>query len=354
MKPMFQRLTWALMMTGVLVSLAVLATPAPVHADTCTPVASPAANVNDPNAAFDTGAHVITTFNFARQQEGCNVSLGIDPTAYDAATPQQQTLLLVNAERQDRGLPPLQLDTTLISQIAFNHSQERAQYHYDAHESPINQPGGKNDPISRMAVNPAVAGHATCYAENIFAWNSTPDDANPAHAIYWYMYQDADSQWGHRQDILGYICGNPPTFGHFDWIGIGNFTVTDTNGFHFWNTLDFLDDANATTYTPPATADTQPPTMDGPTIVDANTVQVTNVQDESDGSSGAAGVTGVVFYVGSAVDTNGNFQTVVATQDKATPGTWTASLSATDPTTLHAVAVDGSGNYTDTAGHSSS
>src|SRR5690348_2925255 len=253
MKPIFPRLTWTLMLTGVLVSLAVLATPRPVHADTCTPVASPSANVNDPNAAFDTGAHVITTFNFARQQEGCNVSLSIDPAAYDAATPQQQTLMLVNAERQDRGLPTLQLDTILISQIALNHSQEMAQYNYLAHPSPINQPGGKNDPISRLAVNPAVMGHATCYGENIFAWNFSgvppvPGTGSPAHAIYWFMYQDSGSQWGHRQNILGYSCANPPTFGHFDWIGVGIVTVTDSSGSHFHYTLDFLDDANATTY----------------------------------------------------------------------------------------------------------
>jgi hypothetical protein len=94
--------------------------------------------------------------------------------------------------------------------------------------------------------------------------------------------------------------------------------------------------------------------MDAPTIVDANTVQVTTVQDESDGSSGAAGVTGVVFYVGSAVDNNGNFQTVVAKQDQATPGTWTATLSATDLSTLHAVAVDGCGNFNDCVGSAAS
>ena len=89
MKPIFRRLTWLLMLTGVLVPLAVLVTPLPVHADTCTPVASPSADVNDPNAAFDTGANVIKTFNFARQQEGCNVSLSIDPQAYDAAARQR-------------------------------------------------------------------------------------------------------------------------------------------------------------------------------------------------------------------------------------------------------------------------
>src|SRR5205085_8250134 len=140
MKHISQRLTWALMMTGVLVSLAVVTTPVPVHADTCAPIATLPADLVL-RYPLDTGANVIATFNFARQQEGCNVSLSIDPKAYDAATPQQQALLLVNAERQDRGLGALQLDATLISQISFNHSKEMSQYNYFDHPSPINQPG---------------------------------------------------------------------------------------------------------------------------------------------------------------------------------------------------------------------
>jgi hypothetical protein len=163
------------------------------------------------------------------------------------------------------------------------------------------------------------------------------------------MYVDSSSNWGHRQNILGYCCGTAPTSGHYTWIGIG---IATGGQFGFYSTLDFLEDSNATTYTPPTTADTQPPSMSPPTIVDANTVQVTNVQDESDGTQAAA-VTGVVFYVGSAVDNSGNFLTVVATQT-ATAGTWTASLSATDLSTLHAVAVDGSGNFTDCVGNAPS
>jgi hypothetical protein len=217
---------------------------------------------------------VIATFNNARQQEGCTGSLSIDPAVYDAATPQVQELMLVNAERQDRGLPPLQLDTTLLSQIDLNHSSEMVQYNYFAHSSPINQPGGQNDPQARLTINPAINGH----------WDG----------------------WA------GNIAGG-------------------------------------------GTADTQPPTLNPPTIVDANTVQVTNVHDDSDGNTtGATGVTGVVFYVGSAVDQSGNFLTVVAKQGPATPGTWTATLAATDLSTLHAVAVDGSGNYNDCVGNAHS
>jgi uncharacterized protein YkwD len=341
MNPLFRRLTWLLMVPLVLVPLTVLTTPAPVHAATCTPVASPSADVNDPNAAFDTGAHVIKTFNFARQQEGCDVSLSIDPAAYDAATPQMQEFMLVNAERQDRGLGALQLDATLLSQIDLNHSSEMVQYNYFAHNSPINEPGGNNGPFARLTVNPAINGHWDGLGENIAGGGPAGD------AIYRFMYEDSASNWGHRQNILGYSGGTP---GHSTWIGIG---IATGGKFGFYSTLDFLDDAKSTKYTPPTTADTQPPTMNPPTIVDANTVQVTNVQDESDGTQAAA-VTGVVFSIGSAVDPSGKFLTVVAKQDPATPATWTATLTATDLTTLHAVAVDGSGNFTDCMGNATS
>src|ERR1700693_4247325 len=130
MNPIFRRLTGFLLMSVMIGSFVVLWAPGLVHAAApCTPQATLPADI-PPSGPLDTGANVIATFNNARQQEGCNVSLSIDPAAYDAATPQMQELMLVNAERQDRGLGALQLDTTLLSQIALNHSSEMAQYGY--------------------------------------------------------------------------------------------------------------------------------------------------------------------------------------------------------------------------------
>ena len=307
--------------------------------DTCAPQATLPADI-PANGPLDTGANVIATFNNARQQEGCAVPLSIDPAAYDAATPQMQTLMVVNAERQDRGLPALQLDSTLLSQISMNHSKEFVQYNYFAHPSPINQPGGKNGSSDRITVNPAVNGQFCC-AENIAGGGPAAD------AIYRFMYVDSSSNWGHRTNILGFNANVDANAGHYNWIGIG---IATGGQFGFYTTLDFLENSAATPYTPPATADTQPPTMSPPTILDANTVQVTAVQDDSNGGAGgAAGVTSVVFYVGAAIGADGStFQTVVATQ--TVPGTWTANLAVTDPTTLHVVAVDGSGNFTDCVG----
>jgi uncharacterized protein YkwD len=307
--------------------------------DTCAPQATLPADI-PASGTFDTGANVIATFNNARQQEGCAVPLNIDPAAFDAATPQMQEFMLINAERQDRGLPALQLDSTLLSQIDTNHSKEFVQYNYFDHSSPINQPGGKNDSSSRVTVNPAVNGQLCC-AENIAGGSPAAGD------IYRFMYQDSSSNWGHRQNILGFNSNLDTNAGHYTWIGIG---IATGGNFGFYTTLDFLQDSAATPYTPPATADTQAPTMNPPTVVDANTVQVTGVQDNSDGGTGGVvGVSSVVFYVGTAVAADGStFQTVVATQ--STPGTWTANLAVTDPTTLHVVVVDGSGNFTDCVG----
>ncbi|MGZ3610953.1 MAG: CAP domain-containing protein, partial [Ktedonobacteraceae bacterium] len=216
--------------------------------DTCAPQATLPADI-PASGTFDTGANVITTFNNARQQEGCAVPLSIDPAAYDAASPQMQELMVINAERQDRGLPALQLDSTLLSQIDTNHSKEFVQYNYFAHPSPINQPGGKTDPSSRITVNPAVNGQFCC-AEDIAGGGPAAD------AIYRFMYVDSDSNWGHRENILGFNSNVDANAGHYTWIGIG---IATGGQFGFYTTLDFLEDTAATPYTPPATADTQAP-----------------------------------------------------------------------------------------------
>jgi len=236
--------------TGASTSQATSTSSIKKHDTGCTPQATLPANVGAPPAAFDTGANVITNFNFARQQEGCTVSLNIDPAAYDAATPQMQMLMLFNAERQDRGLPAVQLDSTLLSQIDLNHSKEFVQYNYFAHPSPVNQPGGKNDSSSRITVNQAFKGQLCC-AEIIAAGQTTA-----AGAVYDWMYQDADSAWGHRDNILGFNSNLDTNFGHYTWVGIG---IATGGSFGIYYAADFLQDSAATPYTPPATADTQAP-----------------------------------------------------------------------------------------------
>ena len=289
-------------------------------ASTCDPTITPTAN-DTPSAGFDTDANIISNFTAARQTEGCATSFTLAGN-YDNLSPQQQMRALFNTERTDRGLGLLQLDSTLLSRIALNHSHEFTQYGYFDHPSPINNPSA---PADRWTVNPVIAQATAGVGEDISAGQKTA-----AEAVYGYMYQDSDSAWGHRLNILG----------TYDWVGIGIDPGSATSQYAPYYTDDFLNDSPSNPYTPPATADTTAPSLDAPTLA-GSVATVTNVADQGD----ATAVTAVVFYTGSIVETGSTFNTVPAANQGN--GTWTATLPAGSTGVLHAVAVDASGNYTD-------
>jgi len=318
----------------------VVSQPGVAYAGSCTPLAASSSNQQS-SAGFGSFATMEKSFTDARAAEGCSTPLdltanqGIFATTWNGYSPQQQMFVLYNAERQDRGLGTLALDSTLMSQIDANHSHEMNQYGYFAHDSPIS-----GNTFGRLLVNPAINnGGWSSIGENI-AGNSSA-----AAAVFEYMYDDGNSNpsWGHRHSILGY--NGSSSFGQFNWVGIG---VSTSSRFGLLFTSDFL---QATNYNPPAAADMSAPTMSRPYTTGSPggtvTATATNVADSGAGR-GAAGLTKVVFYSGSPVDGSGNSNTVAGTQNETT---WTANLTQPVGTEVHAVAVDGSGNYTDcTAG----
>ncbi len=314
--------------------------PGEAYASGCAPSAASSGN-QKASHGFGTFADMEQSFTDARAAEGCTTPLdltanqGISESTWNGYSPQQQVFALYNAERQDRGLTTLTLDTTLMSQIDVNHSHEMNQYGYFGHGSPINNPPPATSIFDRLTVNPAIANTNKCctLGENIAG------NGSAAAAVFEWMYDDGSSYFGHRHSILGYNGSNG--FGNYNWVGIGAST-SSLYGMVF--TTDFLQSSN---YTPPAAADTTAPTMSAPTVTGSAggtvTASATNVID-SGASAGAAGLTGVRFYAGSPVDSTGNSTTVFGTQNGTT---WTASLNQSAGTAVHAVAVDGSGNYTD-------
>jgi uncharacterized protein YkwD len=327
----------ALAATSSMCLVAAAVAPLPARAAACS-TADPAANFTGSTLTFEKANpdNVIEeNFNKARAAEGCTTPLVL-PAGFDALSPQQQALFLMNAEREARGLAPLKLDSTLMSQVTLNHSQEMAKYGYFAHPSPINQ--GSN--ISkRETVNPALAQPfpSLCCAENISAGTATA-----ASAIFGFMYEDSASGWGHRHNILQ---------SEDNWVGIGVLLGVEGSVWkHYW-TLDF---AKLSNYVPPATADTNPPVV-GPVSFANGTITVTGVEDsplnvnDKGATPASAGITSVVFYVNSIVEnaTTKTFNTVVGTQTAPGSGTWTAPIEVPAGGVLHAVAVDGSGNFTD-------
>jgi len=312
---------------------------APLAQAAC-PATNPASNFAG-EQKFGSDAEVQSTFTAARAAEGCATPLVL-PAGYDAMTPQQQMLALFNLEREARGETALKLDPTIMSQVALEHSQEMATYSYFSHASPINQKGKQTftSGVVRQEVNPVFAG--VFFGENLAAGDSTA-----AQAVFSYMYEDAEQQWGHRGAILQ---------GAFNWTGIGVLLNAGGEYGNYW-TDDFATIKGE--YTPPATADTKPPVL-GPVSYANGVATVTGVADNpaNVNDKGAkpltAGITDVVFYtnaiktVGEAFSP-GEFNTVSATETPAGSGTWTATMTVNTGEVLHAVAVDGSGNFTDSS-----
>jgi len=330
------------------------------------PTANPAANFTGkypgvgPFGEGETVAQVQELFNAARTAEGCTTPMVL-PANYATMTRAEQFLALYNSEREARGLPALKLDSTLMGRIAFNHSNEITTYGYAAHASPIDQPQAFS---ARISVNPVFTG--STFGEN-GAWSTggggcaneqgEPTECPPglltlpsANIVFTYMYGDGPGEnanpackgtvtwgcWGHRQAILG----------TWNWVAIG------VAGAHEEQVTSDFGNLPAS-YTPPATADTNPPVL-GPVTYANGTATVTGVADSpmNMNDTGATPLTkaisDVVFYTNAIKETtpgSETFNTVVATESAA--GTWTAPITVAAGEVLHAVAVDGSGNFTD-------
>jgi len=113
------------------------------------------------------------------------------PANYYHLEPPKQQLILLNFERTDRGLLPLEMDATL-SQMALGYSRQLFNLHFFSHTSPIS-----GTFTNRMENNPATANLYSLAAENLAG-----NPAAGAGPIYEYMYDDAAEGCGHRLNIL--------------------------------------------------------------------------------------------------------------------------------------------------------
>lgn len=113
------------------------------------------------------------------------------PANFYHLDPAQQQFILLNLERTERGLPPLEM-VPALSQMALGYSRQLSNLHFFSHTSPISGTFAE-----RMQSNPATANLYIEAGENLAA--------NPvagAGPIYEYMYDDASEACGHRMNIL--------------------------------------------------------------------------------------------------------------------------------------------------------
>lgn len=326
-------------------------------------------------------AWVQETFTKVRAAEGCNVPLVL-PAGYDQMTPQQKVLWLVNSEREIRGLPTYKADSTLIQQIAYNHSKEESAYSYTGHYSAIasavppgvvaNSPA--DNPLARVDIIPLLKFNKWSIGE-VIEWG-----LGPAGDVLFWIYGDGGIQgWEHRGLLLGANGeGCYLGVGYFTGPPYGIYTTIDTacplKGLEVPPGIELTNGvtgkpatpaereeltAGAAPYTPPAAADTEPPVM-GPVTYANGAATVTGVADSLKNvlDTGANPLTpaiqDVVFYTNNIKEIipsggfhPGGFNTVVGKE--TAPGTWSAPITVNQGEVLHAVAVDGSGNFTDSS-----
>jgi uncharacterized protein YkwD len=164
-----------------------------------------------------TSAAALAVINAARATETPPLGPLVLPDTYTTASPDQQIIMLINAERRSRDLPALNDaaddNDPLLGYVAFNHSTLLAKVPamwYDvttnqfrlgsdqtavAHNDAID--GTPGDRIGSIPVGDNTLGTMLNGSGEVIAV-----DASPEAVVLFWMYNDAGSAWGHRHNIL--------------------------------------------------------------------------------------------------------------------------------------------------------
>lgn len=182
---------------------------------------------NGPNvvAGGTTVDDVEAAFNNGRTQE--NTALGTNlpainfptNTIWNTMSLQEKSIWIINKERVDRGLVPFEACADELIGVAQNY----AQYLFD-NDTTGHIADGHNA-LYRLQQNATVNSCMQSYCENIAYTYSGYANA-PTNAvermIYWLIYEDAGSAWGHRKNffVSTYI-DNSGVIGAEGLLGVG-------------------------------------------------------------------------------------------------------------------------------------
>jgi uncharacterized protein YkwD len=185
--------------------------------------ADPTAGTSWPYSAESGVTDIQSRFNAARANEnnqlGTSMPMLTLPTQsdWDAKSPGEKALWLINRERVDRGIAPLHGLETNVGQVA----QDYAQYLL-AHDAFAHDADGQS-PWDRLNDNPAIdACHDDlAVAENLAVlWGGWTLPIE--RAVFMWMYADSGSNWGHRHAVLWYPYNdNSGAPGDEGFLGIG-------------------------------------------------------------------------------------------------------------------------------------
>jgi uncharacterized protein YkwD len=178
------------------------------------------------SAGFSGVADIQSAFNHARDVENGQLGLSIphmslpSQSTWNAKSNSEKALWLINRERQDRGVKKLHGVETNVISVAQNYANYLLAHNVFSHTA------DGHDPWWRLNQNPDIG---ACHdflnvAENLFymVTSGTSIQLPVEQAVYYWMYYDSGSAWGHRIAILWYPYNdNSGTAGIEGFMGIG-------------------------------------------------------------------------------------------------------------------------------------
>ena len=198
----------------------------------------PLSDVAWPYSAENSVGDVETRFNAARTNENSELGLSL-PTLtlpsqaeWDAKSSGERAFWLINQERADRSVHPLDGVEANVTSVA----QSYAQYLLD--NDAFSHTADGRTPWERLDANPAIhASHdSLAVAENLAAfmgeWTLTVE-----RAVYGWMYDDSSGSWEHRHTLLWYPYNdNSGIVGQEGFMGLG----LATGAYQGWDDSDLI------------------------------------------------------------------------------------------------------------------
>jgi len=177
-------------------------------------------------------------FNNAREIENTQLGTSLPDITlpsqgeWDTMSDGEKVLWLINRERSDRGIDPLDNIETNVTEVAQTYADYLLEHNCTGHTC-----DGRT-PYERLEDKPAIT---SCHdelpvVENLTYIMSTQDNITipVGRAVYWWMYADAGSAWSHRHTILYYPYNdNSCLSGEEGFLGVGRASGGPYQGFDY-------------------------------------------------------------------------------------------------------------------------
>ena len=194
---------------------------------------------------------IADAFNNARAQDSTIDKKLVMPSqeVWDSMSDSQKGLYLINRERYDRGLKPFEGIDPDVQSVAQNYAQtlhDTGEFGHDVDGSPWD----RLDRVPKIKNNREFF----AYGENLAAFAARPNYPTlPIEkSIYNWIYNDADSNWGHRKFALAKLNDNSGKEGEEGLIGFGIIKSNDWDYYDGWNSyiivMDGIDPAPSWDY----------------------------------------------------------------------------------------------------------